>query len=1216
MKHISVLACLVTTVWAIYADGVSFDRETGAVRVEQNGRILWQSGPHGLWRIRFRDKTFLSAADFATNAVPGGTFRCEDGGRRLVWASPQADVVVHAETASDGKVSDLSAEATPKRGESLMLDFPAHLVFPAATVKDFVYPGRGNSGPGLALNAKFFLPASPDSPHGWVNVHRYGKGYAHLHGTGLKMQPMDSEPVALAVTEEGRKWFTLGAAKQIDRWKRPVIRPPAPGQSDLVLIDSPLGPYLSAKRFGGTGALWRFGVADGSSRHTWAPPAETFAIRQILPRLAEQAPSRGKVALIALACGPSAGGFVRASVADWRNALKDALPPKCVYEELKTIPALMRATASKDYLLILNPYGESFPVDRPENYLARLDDLREYVKAGGNWVESGGYSFYFALHGGKFLSLTEPYPPLFSDFALLTTTDGGSVALYGVQPRPVHEPWRNPTPFIPGETGVGADDNGGWFFHAFAAYAKPGATVKTPRVRIRVGTTLDAALADYSVANTLSATLAEKISAPGALEKFKRAPLLHLHGTAAQTKKTLEVCPVPTLYHPSNYLKGGFDKEYPDHLPPHPSFGTAEELADLFKSARARGHLVSPYTNPTWWCDHPRGPSFLAAGEAPLAIGLNGKPYHEQYSKNDGWTITFWHPDVQTANRKTIREFTRDVPVDLLFQDQCGARAWRWDFNPASPSPMAYAEGIVSMNEEDSRVVPLGTEDGWDQVANRQAATCGCSWRVVPLDGLPPWRDQFKEVIPPDTWRIEPVNLRLFHDKTLFYMHDLGAFVTNDRVLAWMFALGYNLSLNASAGFETTDRFKWYEWLHVLQSQVVSRIAGQPLRAYRHDRAPLLARTDIAPSDTCDDGIVTAQWGDVSVAVNLGDVPRMVNGHRLAPYGWWIEGPGLRSGHFAGECAFVETKEGKWTYAIDPDYAPVQPTEEQRTRAPADRADGPRTIGIVDLGPKVHGSWTKCSPADWIRAFESSPLATKHGLKVIRITSYADLSAALKSGSHFAILNPYGEKYPAAGKGEWKKALAEIREFVTHGGHWIEVGGASFYGAVWQDADGVPQRESSNYNGVTELGIRMQMDDIEEPPTTLRLTPEGRDWFPVALHDQITCGASPVNRGLLAGRDTPVTPLIGDANGRVWFGFHQLEGWGALWRLGGANPQRELALEVVPAALEHAFTNPPPPVPASTHLKVRRDPDTPSPTHSARSVAAEPVVPHNSDRAK
>ena len=1173
------------------AEFLAFNPQTGDLRVEQDGVVVWRSGEHGLWRIRFRDKSFLSAADFATNAVPQGRFRLveEASSTRLEWASPQVDVTVRATVNADRTAADLSATVTPHAGESLMLDFPAHLRFPAASVKDFVYPGRGNSGPGLALNAKFFLPASSDSPHGWDSVFQAGKGYAHLYGRGLVLKPLDAPAVALKVTDEGSKWFRSGVVKQLNSWKRPVLRPPAPGQSDIVLIDSEYGPYLSGKRFGGTGCLWRLGVADGDSRG-YAPPAETFSVQQMLPRLAEQAPARRKVALVSLSCGPRMGSFVRVAPKEWRAALQAALPPGCVYEELRTIPALHRAVASSDYLLILNPYGESFPVDKPENYLKRLDGVRDFVRAGGNWLEAGGYSFYRAMYGGQYLSMVEPYPPLFSDFAHLTTQSGQEVALYGVQPRPPHEPWQNPTPFVPGETGVGGDDAGGWFFHAFAAYAKSGETARTPRVRIRIGAPLETALADYAQANTLTVSLKEKVTKPGTLDKLLRAPLLHLAGSATEAKKALAVAPVPSLYHPSRYLKGGFDKEYPDHLPPNKDYGTMEELVDLFRTAQARGHLVSPYTNPTWWCDHPRGPSFISAGEAPLSIGLNGQTIHEQYAKNDGWTICFWHPDVQKANRKTVREFTVDAPVDLLFQDQCGARAWRWDFNPAAPSPTAYAEGMVSMNEEDSRVVPLGTEDGWDQVANRQTALCGCSWRVVPTERRPPWRDQFKDVFPPDTWRIEPVNLRLFHDKVLFYMHDLGAFVTNERVLSWMLALGYNLSLapHAKAMEPNSPTYKWYEWLHVLQSRVVSRIAGQPLVRFQHDRTPLFA-TPGDPSREEDDGVVSAQWGEVSVLVNLGDVPRGYADKQLAPYGWWIEGPGLRSAHLEGESAFVEADGQRWVYAEDPAFTPVQPTTEQQTKAPCARADAPRTLAVLDWGPKVHLSWTKVGPEEWFRTLETSTLVTKHGMKVVRLRSGTELLSALKGDRPcFAILNPYGETLPTTQKGAWREMLAAIRDYVARGGHWVETGSASFYSSIWQDASGQIQREMLGGSGLGLLEVGMRMDFIDEGPVALLPTQEASAWFSSDVQSRIAAASSAVNRGLEDRKSAPLTALVCDRNGRVWLGFHQIGGWGAFWRVGGSHPDRDLVRLVIPAVLEHAFTTPPPPVPKNDRLKVKK----------------------------
>ena len=876
----------------------------------------WDDGEHGLWRLQFADGSYLSAADVATNGVRGACTTTRDGAAtRRVWRTDRADVTV-TETPVDAGAVDLRAEVTPHGADAKMLELPANRRFRPESVQGFVYPGRGNSGIGMAFNEKFFLPSPENRPTAWhVGAYTYGKGYRHLYGASLKMQPLGLPPTNLVTTAEGAKWLGAGADEFFSRHRRAVLRPPAQGQSDIVLIDSPTGPYLSGKHFGGAGMLWRFGVAGGG-HDRYAPPLEAIAIRRMLPQLAAKAPGRTRVALVALRCGPKGGAFVPTPVSDWQKELSRAIPRGCTFETLGDVAEMRRALESRDTLIIVNPYGEYFPCGREEDYIPCLDAVRDFVRAGGNWVEAGGYSFYRPLVAGGYFSIRTPYPPLFADFAHLTTADGRTVACYGVQPRGPHEPWRNPVPFVPGETGAGGDAHGGWFFHAFACWAKDGQTAKTPAVRIRTSSDLETALADYARANTLARPISDKVKDPAKVDLFRRAPLFFIGGTAQEKIAALDVVPVPSLIHYSDYLKGGFDKEYPDHLPPHPAFGTGEELRAFHDLAHAKGHLVSPYTNPTWWCDHPRGPSFIAAGEAPLALGFDGKPYHEQYAKNDGWTITFWYPAVQAANRKTVREFTVDYPVDLLFQDQCGARTWRWDFNPASPSPIAYTEGILSMNEEDSGIVPLGTEDGWDHVANLQTAICGCTWRIVPVP-RPPWRDLFKDVYPAESWCIEPVATRLFHDKAFFYMHDLGSFVTNERTLAWMFAIGYQLSWRTSARNYVADKAAqaWYEWLQLLQDKVVSRIALQPVVAFAHDRAPLLALPG-DPSRESDDGVVTARYGDVSVAVNLGDVPRTVAGKRLAAYGWWITAPGLEAAMLEGKTPYVEAEGRRWEYRL------------------------------------------------------------------------------------------------------------------------------------------------------------------------------------------------------------------------------------------------------------------------------------------------------------
>ena len=473
------------------------------------------------------------------------------------------------------------------------------------------------------------------------------------------------------------------------------------------------------------------------------------------------------------------------------------------------------------------------------------------------------------------------YPNAFADFMRLEMKDGRSVALYGVRERPPHAPWKNPCPFVPGTLGAGGDDKGGWMDHGFVCWVKPGETWRAPPVRLVQGRTLQEDLADYARANGLRRKLAEKLP-PDTWTKLKNAPMLLLRGACSNRIAALPFLPVPTLLHVQDYMKGGFDKQYPDMLPPNPTFGTAQELRQLVDEAHRLGHLVMPYTNPTWWCDNPRGETFLRCVEAPLARRENGRFYRESYNAPEkgivGWTVTFWHPDVQAANRNVIRQFTVDFPMDIVFQDQCGVRQSKYDFNPFSPSPTAYLEGLLSMVEEDASRVPLATENGWDQVAEHQVILSGLSWSTLPANyRQPTWCPQFTNLFPATMWTLEPLAAYLMHDKCIFMHHNLGQFVLNARSLAWTLALGYSVNheMWGSTYVRRPDRRRWFEYLASVQRDVAARYTGQPLRAWRHIRSP-----ENGP------GAVDAVWGDVRLVVNLEDRATVVSGIPLESYGF------------------------------------------------------------------------------------------------------------------------------------------------------------------------------------------------------------------------------------------------------------------------------------------------------------------------------------------
>jgi hypothetical protein len=426
--------------------------------------------------------------------------------------------------------------------------------------------------------------------------------------------------------------------------------------------------------------------------------------------------------------------------------------------------------------------------------------------------------------------------------------------------------------------------------------------------RLLVGQPAPESLRAYTRLNGIQRRLEDK-TPPELLAKFKQAVLVFYAGNCAEKLAHLDKLPVPTLVHFSDYLKGGFDKEYPDHLPPRAAFGTPAEFRRFFDRCHDLGHLVMPYTNPTWWCDHPRGPTFQRAGDAPLLRTRDGKLSCERYAANDGYTVCHWHPAVQQANRETVRQFCEDYPVDVLFQDQCGARSWHYDLNPASPTPYAYADGLVSMVAEDSARKPLSTESGWDRVVNYESQLCGLSWQLVPTEGGPEWRRFLKHEYPPQTWDIFPVAQYIAHDKTALLHHDLGQFVTNPEIVAWTLGLGFGMSYSCAAASLAHDGPReWLRWLDRLQKSVCARYVGQPLQAFEHDRG--------RQPTVEDDGILRAVYAierpgqtgptpmpapgephvPLQVVANLGPESRVERGRHLTAHGFHVTAPGLIAG--------------------------------------------------------------------------------------------------------------------------------------------------------------------------------------------------------------------------------------------------------------------------------------------------------------------------------
>ena len=1225
---------------------VSFSAADGSiVSVSQAGKpgSIWQSGEDGLWRAKFLDGSFVNAAAFkASDAAHSCEAVADAAGNalRLTYKGPELTAVITATGRPDG--IELRGEVTPLAVGKTLADFalPARMRFTADSVSRLVCPMNGNSSVGAAFNSNFFREQPQNRPSSWRPQAVGGAGYAALYGGPLDQRADQDPQVPLTVTADGKQWLSGGLAARVSAAQATVNRPPTRAQADLILVDSANGPYFSASHLGGTGYLWRVG---GGVNEREAGNAADMAC-EVMAKLAASAPAeRTKIGLVALRNGPEAGGWSQVGVTQWRAKMQALLPVrtgKAQFVELTSAAEMIAAAQANDFLVILNPYGEWAPATVEGGMPATVDAVGKFVHAGGNWFEVGGYPFFYAMRPVRYMNYSTPYPTAFADFLHLDGRAGLS-SIYRVQPQ-TEAPWVGAQDksviFIPGALGCGADERGGYADRTFTAYIAAGETWRAPAVRLTIGTEAPADLAAYAAANAITRKLADKFS-PEVYAKFKQSVLVYYAGNAREKTDNLGRLPVPTLIHFADYLHGGFDKQYPDHLPPNPNFGTPEEFHAFLDRAHQMGHLVMPYTNPTWWCDHPKGPTFEAAGDAPLLKGLDGKPAYERYAQNDGWTITFWHPAVQAANRKTVRQFTDEYPVDMLFQDQNGARSWSWDSNPASPTPYAYSEGLISQIAEDCKAKPLSTENGWDRVVNSEAQLCGLSWGIVPTEGSPSWVGKMKNEYPADTWEIYPVAQYIAHDKCSFIHHDLGQFVMNQETLSWTLGLGYGLSYTCGAAALANDGPReWLNWLDRLQKSVCARYIGEPVKAFRHNQAGGYVPGVITFPSPMEQWI-EATYGPVEILANLGERPIVPGGgDSPAPYGFFAKAPGMRAGctqnwdrgDAAGPWVTSFVTEGSadraevWVYGPADSKATVQlpaagqderivtvdgaarqhialkgdsltfmlpsrpgkkrvdPPATLAGKAPRDWPGAKPQIGVLDWGNGMGVGWATTTPAEWVTALEQSRLAKDFGLPVKRIQTVDDLVAALKAGptAWFAIVNPYGETFPETAPGKWRAMLDLIRGYVNNGGSWWECAGYSFHVAISPAADGW-KSEVVGPSGMGYLSLPIGSGEVDQAAEPLKVTPAGREWLGANLAAHVDKQLSPVNRGLPRVSEVPYVTLVAGAD-TGFIGGYRMDGWGWLWRVGGFHPNADVTVPVAAAALEYEYTHPPIHTPAGT----------------------------------
>jgi len=718
------------------------------------------------------------------------------------------------------------------------------LQFSAVGVRRLLFP----SFLGVALKPGFFAPP-PDFAN-WQGGEGIGPdGLRRVASLECSIAAQNGVHAAVQVTDVGRKLLGESLSR---RWevREVVASRSAKSPPEQVLLSTSDGEYLAGHAVG-QGWLYRFAGAVEPEESDLA--AET--VGRLLATLGKERAGRKHVVLIALAHGPSNGGWSATSLATWRQTLPESLGEAGLDVVFAgSAESLRSALSDPQTFAIVNPYGEAVPLisASPE---PTLDALARYLRGGGIWVATGGYPFYTTLRATHKTEISENYPSRgFSDFARLETAKG-FIDFYGVQDE--HHI------FVPSHWQAEGGDTLGHLQRSWRTFVPQHQDWITPHVRLDAAPDALEAIHGYAAANGIVRPLASKMT-PQLLETWKRAVHVKVDtlGYAGDLAAVMRL-PSGVLIHSADYLHGGFDKQYPDFLPPNPAWGSPAQLTAYIQAIHDRGDLFMPYTNDTWWCDEPRGPTFLRVGEGPLLHDVDGKPVREQYGRNPGWIISSFHPAVIAATDESTRGFTEDYRADILFQDQTGARGMEVDTNPASPTAYAYTQGLMNLAARSAKRIPIATEDGFDRLANVESEFCGLAQNLGATAlqrGIPRMADRFDD----DQWEFYPIAEATAHDKAFFIHHDLEPGLQREADLAWALALGYGLSTEVD-GSNLNDpvHLGWIERLTDVQKKLGPLYMGAPLRSFRY----------LAGSG--DHGVMEAVYGHLRIVSNLSGDPFM-----------------------------------------------------------------------------------------------------------------------------------------------------------------------------------------------------------------------------------------------------------------------------------------------------------------------------------------------------
>lgn len=457
------------------------------------------------------------------------------------------------------------------------------------------------------------------------------------------------------------------------------------------------------------------------------------------------------------------------------------------------------------------------------------------------------------------------YPDLFADLVSLQL-DQGSVSIYGIQKD--HELFR-PADL---ETGYYNFRGGiGYYTHKYICYTKKNEEIELPVIRMNFNNNFKEVIKDYNDENGISRSASLKEKAGFSLfNRLKKSILLKVELLKNRDfnyiRNFLNYLSSPAIIHLVSFWPKGFDRNYPDYLPPDKAYGTTEDMRSLCKRAKDMGFIVMPYTNPTWWN---KSKTLSKLGLKNIALINKNKRYiTENYNNSIGYLVNPFNNKVISRINKTVEEFTKIVPCDILFEDQLGAREWIYAYNKDMPSPLAYSQGMINTAKRNSKKISLFTEEGFDRLIPYELGFCNMS----AANHLPP-DDYFNIRFGDNNWQYFPLALYMAHDKIAFYQHNLAheVFADTREKISWNMVFGHSLNIGRWVSDWNRQRYD-YKIADTIQKEIISEYFGKKLTHFQ----------------ILDEDVYCSQFKDIIVIGNFSKENYKVNRYTIVPGGFMV----------------------------------------------------------------------------------------------------------------------------------------------------------------------------------------------------------------------------------------------------------------------------------------------------------------------------------------